>query len=162
MWLMGRDRMKTKRLFETCYIGFSMNFFHEVFNKNRKPEDTLTTSETFCMEVIYSLGKPTVNQFASYLHLTSPNAAYKVNHLVKKGYLDKVQSEQDKRVFYLIPTKKYHDNYAISHNYVNRILNQTKKRLTKEEWATFGKILSVIQEEQEKDKKGISKGISSK
>ena len=86
------NKQQYKALFEKIYIGTSMNFFHEVFNKKGKPDDALTTSEVFSMEVIYSLGRPTVNQFARYLHLTSPNAAYKVNHLVQKGYLTKTQS----------------------------------------------------------------------
>ena len=142
------NKKNLKALFEKIYISSSMNFFHEVFNKEDKPEEALTTSEVFSMEVIYSLGRPTVNQFARYLHLTSPNAAYKVNHLVKKGYLNKMQSQTDKRVFYLEPTEKYMEHYAIHHAYVDRIFEDMNQELSNEEWETLEHILRILEEKQ--------------
>ena len=142
------NKQQYKALFEKIYIGTSMNFFHEVFNKKGKPDDALTTSEVFSMEVIYSLGRPTVNQFARYLHLTSPNAAYKVNHLVQKGYLTKTQSQTDKRVYYLEATEKYYSYYAINHSYVDRIFDFLAERLSDEEWVVFKRILDILDQEQ--------------
>ena len=145
--------MNAKKLIESVYNSFHMNFIYEMYSKKGRPADPLTTSEIFSMEVIVALGRPTVNQFASYLHLTSPNAAYKVNHLVSKGYLNKIQSETDKRVFYLEATQKYLDHYAINRSYTERVFARTRKRLTKEEWATFKKVMTVIHEEQEAESK---------
>ena len=141
-------KQQLKKKFEQIFIGTSMNFFHEVFDKKGKPDEALTTSEVFSMEVIYSLGRPTVNQFAKYLHLTSPNAAYKVNHLVQKGYLRKTQSQTDKRVYYLEPTEKYYSYYAINHSNVERIFDGLNEQLTDDEWKVFEKILNVISSEQ--------------
>ena len=141
-------KQQLKKKFEKIFIAASMNFYHEVFDKKGKPQEALTTSEVFSMEVIYSLGRPTVNQFAKYLHLTSPNAAYKVNHLVQKGYLKKTQSQTDKRVYYLEPTEKYYSYYAINHSNVDRIFDGLAEHLTDDEWVVFEKILNVLGDEQ--------------
>ena len=87
----------TEKLFEDVYLNFKLHFYQMVFKNFENGEATLTTVESFCMEVIYALGNPTVNQFATFIGISSPNAAYKINNLIKKGYLNKVQSDTDKR-----------------------------------------------------------------
>ena len=141
----------SKELFEKVYTQFKMHFYREVFSNFEKREATLTTVETFCMEVIYALKRPTVNEFASFLHMSSPNAAYKVNNLVKKGYLKKVQSEDDKREFYLQVTDKYMSYYNISASYVDAKMDKIKARMSDEEWGDFRHVLEVILEELDED-----------
>ena len=141
----------TKELFEKVYTQFKMHFYQEVFSNFEKREATLTTVETFCMEVIYALKRPTVNEFASFLHMSSPNAAYKVNNLVKKGYLKKVQSEDDKREFYLQVTDKYMSYYNISASYVDAKMDKIKARMSDKEWGDFRHVLEVILEELDED-----------
>ena len=83
--------------FDSVYTKFKLHFYQKVFERWEDREATLTTVETFCMEIIYAMKNPTVNEFASVANLSSPNAAYKVNSLVKKGYLRKIQSKEDKK-----------------------------------------------------------------
>ena len=77
--------MTTEELFAKVYTQFKMHFYRAVFRNFENREATLTTVETFCMEVIHAMGRPTINEFASFLRMSSPNAAYKVNNLVKIG-----------------------------------------------------------------------------
>ena len=49
-----------------------------------------------------------------------PNAAYKIGSLVKKGYVEKIQSTTDRREYNLRPTQKYIDYYNISYSYLHR------------------------------------------
>ena len=58
------------------------------------------------MESIQALGRPTVNEFAGFMRISPPNAAYKVNSLVKKGYIERRQDPKDRRVVLLYPTEK--------------------------------------------------------
>lgn len=102
--------------FSKVYTKFKMHFYQKMFEKLQERETSLTTVETFCMEIIYALDKPTVAQFADMANISSPNAAYKINNLVKKGYLKKVQSEEDKREYHLEVTQKYIDYYNISNS----------------------------------------------
>lgn len=133
--------------FNKVYTKFKLHFYKEVFKKWRDREVSLTTVETFCMEIIHALGKPTVSEFASFTSLSSANAADKINNLVKKGYLNKVQSDEDKRIYYLEVTKKYIDYYNISYQYLKEVMSKLENRFTSEENMVLEKILRVMSEE---------------
>ncbi len=143
--------MTTEQMFQKVYTNFKMHFYRQVFGNFDEREATLTTVETFCMEVINAMDNPTVNEFASFIKISSPNAAYKVNSLVKKGYLTKTQSEIDRREFHLHVTQKYLDYYNVSTKYVTDVLKKVKKSMSKEEWQDFRHTLEIIMEEQESD-----------
>jgi len=133
--------------FNKVYTKFKLHFYKEVFKKWRDREVSLTTVETFCMEIIHALGKPTVSKFASFTSLSSANAADKINNLVKKGYLNKVQSDEDKRIYYLEVTKKYIDYYNISYQYLKEVMSKLEDRFTSEENKVLEKMLRVMSEE---------------
>ena len=99
------------------------------------------------MEIINAANGPTVNEFAKIANLSSPNAAYKVNNLMKKGYLEKVQSTEDKREYHLYVTQKYLDYYNISYQYLDTVMNRLEGRFTKEEMETVKRVLKVMDEE---------------
>ena len=84
-----------EQAFFNVYTKFKLHFYQEIFRRFQDREASLTTVETFCMETIMALGTPTVNEFATFMRISPPNAAYKVNSLVKKGYIRKVQSRED-------------------------------------------------------------------
>ena len=133
--------------FNKVYTKFKLHFYKEVFKKWRDREVSLTTVGTFCMEIIHALGKPTVSEFASFTSLSSANAADKINNLVKKGYLNKVQSDEDKRIYYLEVTKKYIDYYNISYQYLKEVMSKLEDRFTTEENKVLEKMLRVMSEE---------------
>ena len=121
--------------FLQVYTKFKLHFYKALFEKIQKRETSLTTVETYCIEIIDAMGSPTIGEFASFIQISSPNAAYKVNSLIKKGYLEKVQSEDDKREYHLAVTDKYRDYYNLSTNYVKKIATRMKERFTEEELA---------------------------
>ncbi len=141
----------TEELFEKVYTDFKMHFYRAVFHKFSNREASLTTVETFCMEVIYAMKNPTVNEFANFIQISSPNAAYKINNLIQKGYLTKVQSREDKREYYLQVTQKYLDYYNISTSYVSEVLDRVRQAMTPEERGYFHRSLEIILEELKKD-----------
>ncbi len=133
--------------FSRVYSKFKLHFYQKVFEKFQDREASLTTVETFCMEIIYAAKGPTVNEFAKIANLSSPNAAYKVNNLIKKGYLKKVQSTEDRREYHLYVTQKYLDYYNISYQYLDTVLGRLEGRFTQEELETVAKVLKVMDEE---------------
>lgn len=145
--LEGKDRDMLQDAFSKVYTKFKMHFYRKVFERLQDRETSLTTVETFCMEIIYALNKPTVAEFAEVANLSSPNAAYKVNNLVKKGYLKRVQSETDKREFHLEVTEKYLNYYNISYNYMETVMSRIEERFTPEEIQTLVKVLQIMDEE---------------
>lgn len=136
-----------EQVLNEVYNKFKMQFYQKVFTRFEDREASLTTVETFCVETIYALGSPTVNEFASFAGISPPNAAYKVNSLIKKGYLKKRQSETDKREYHLEVTQKFHEYYNISYRYLEVVADRVKKRFTPEEVEQFEHILSVMSNE---------------
>ena len=132
--MLGREAdIMLEESFLDVYTKFKLHFYQEVFSRFQNREASLTAVETFCMEIILALKEPTINEFASFAHISSPNAAYKVNSLIQKGYVEKVQSPHDRREYHLRPTKKYMDYYNISSNYLKEVMDRVLRRFTPEE-----------------------------
>lgn len=133
--------------FDRIYTKFKLHFYQAVFSRFQTREASLTAVETFCMEIIRALDEPTVNEFASFANISSPNAAYKVNSLIRKGYVEKVQSPSDRREYHLRPTQKFHDYYNLSSAYIQEVMNRVRERFTPEEVAQMDRVLSIVGQE---------------
>ena len=133
--------------FNEVYTKFKLHFYRAVFGRFKRREATLTTVETFCMEIILALGEPTVNEFSNFVGISPPNAAYKIGSLVKKGYVEKIQSTTDRREYYLRPTQKYIDYYSISYSYLHTVIERVRQRFPAEDCDKMEQMLSVISTE---------------
>lgn len=133
--------------FFNVYTKFKLHFYKEIFQRFQTREASLTTVETFCMETILALGTPTINEFASFMYISPPNAAYKINSLVKKGYIRKVQSEVDRREYHLEVTQKYIEYYNISSSYMLEVMDRISQRFSKEDCQKLAEMLSIINKE---------------
>ena len=133
--------------FEMVYTKFKLHFYQEIFVRFQNREASLTTVETFAMETIQALGNPTVNEFASFMRISPPNAAYKINSLIRKGYIEKVKSEHDRREYHLRPTQKYMHYYNISNDYVRTVMERIQKRFSPADCAKIEEMLTVIDRE---------------
>ena len=133
--------------FSNVYTKFKLHFYQKVISRIQDREASLTTVEAFCMEIIHALGKPTVNEFASFVNISPPNAAYKVNSLVKKGYLTREQSDDDKREYHLCVTQKYNDYYNISYHYLSTVMDRIQRRFSPEDVERLEAVLHIISSE---------------
>lgn len=138
-------------IFAEIYTKFKMHFYRQVFKGVGSSETNLTTVEIFCMECITSLNDPTVAEFSRFMNISTPNAAYKVNNLVQKGYVEKIQSAQDKREFHLRPTKKYLEYSDVSDSYIKAVMNRAKDRFSEEEIRKIEDLLRIVSEELMQD-----------
>ena len=71
--------------FQAVYTKFKLHFYQKVFHRFATREATLTTVESFCMEGIMAMGEPTIAEFSRMMQISTPNAAYKIGSLVRKG-----------------------------------------------------------------------------
>lgn len=133
--------------FGQVYTKFKLHFYKQIFSRFEDREATLTTVESFCMEVITALGEPTIAQFSHMMNLSTPNAAYKINSLVKKGYVERIRSTSDKREYHLRPTQKYLDYYNISYSYLHLVMARAKKRFAPEDLARLEDMLRIVSNE---------------
>ena len=141
------DAAVLDHVFFNVYTKFKLHFYQEIFRRFQDREASLTTVETFCMESIMALGRPSVNEFATFMRISPPNAAYKVNSLVKKGYIRKIQSPEDRREYHLEVTQKYIDYYNISSSYMAEVMDRIVHRFPAEDCAKLEEILTVVSRE---------------
>ena len=133
--------------FQTIYKKFKLHFYREIFGNWTVGEATLTTVETFCMEVIYAMRRPTINEFANFIKISQPNAAYKVNNLIRKGFLRKIRSQKDKREYFLEVTDKYLEYLDIENSYMHKVLERLESRFTKTQLEELDNMLKIISSE---------------
>lgn len=129
--------------FEPIYRYLRLAHYRNLFSMIREKPGSLSATEAFSVEVIYLLGEPTLGEFAEFIGISQPNASYKVNALVAKGYITKQSCESDKRECRLVVTKKFLDYYGdqvpdFSHitegfsEEENNILNKLSRRVENE------------------------------
>jgi DNA-binding MarR family transcriptional regulator len=133
------------------YTKFKIHFYQEMFKHLNSRETSLTTVELFCVEVIYALKNPTVAEFANFINVSSPNAAYKVNSLIQKGYIEKVQSETDRREYHLHVTDKYYNYFNLSQKYVNTVVERSREYFTPEQIELMDNVLRDMSRELMQD-----------
>ncbi|MBQ1327853.1 MAG: winged helix-turn-helix transcriptional regulator [Eubacterium sp.] len=136
-----------KNLLSEVYSKLRILYYRDVFRRIQNRELSLTTTEAYCIEIIGALGKPTINEFASFIGISSPNATYKVNSLIKKGYLKKQQSGTDKREFILEVTSKYYKYWNINEKYMDIVEQRLKEKLSPEEYESFNGVLQKALDE---------------
>ena len=136
-----------EEIFRRVYTKFKLHFYRTVFTRFQTREASLTTVETVCMEIIMALGRPTINEFSSFVGISPPNAAYKINNLVQKGYVTKEQSPEDKREYHLVVTQKYIDYYNISYRYLGTVMNRIKERFSPADVSKLEEMLTIISSE---------------
>lgn len=91
---------------QRLYRQLRLTSYRQIFGAIRERSGSLSATEAFSADVIQLLGAPTLSQFAQYLGISQPNATYKINNLVAKGYVEKVPSPGDRREIRLQPAGK--------------------------------------------------------
>ncbi|MDD5921853.1 MAG: MarR family transcriptional regulator [Eubacteriales bacterium] len=132
--------------FGRLYNKMKLQLYTRVLQTSEGP-DPLNPQEVISMEIIAALHRPTVAEFAHFAHLSAPNAAYRVNRLVKKGYLLRKQSEIDKREYHLKPTKRYLERYGSIYSYITVVSDRIRERFSNEDVEKLDKMIHIIESE---------------
>ena len=67
--------------------------------------------------------------------------------LLRKGYITRVRSTEDKREYHLNVTEKYMKDYGITYDYMNVVMKRIRERFSPEEVEQLEEILDVISTE---------------
>ncbi len=133
--------------FAEVYDKFKLQFYRRVFELVRERDGSLSAMEAFSLEVIHMLGEPTVGRFAEFLNISQSNATYKVNNLIKKGYLVRQNSTVDRREYHLILSEKYYTYMNIYANYELTVMRRIRGACSEEDIAAFDRVLQVMSSE---------------
>lgn len=135
-----------ENLFEKLYLQFRANYYRRMVKVIGVREGSLSATEGYCVEIIHLLGQPTVTQFASYLGISMPNAMYKINSLVGKGYIVKVHSTEDRRECRLHVTDKFLNYYGLNNQDNAQLMKDIRETFDEKELAQLeGVIERVLQ-----------------
>lgn len=138
-----------EREFEKLYFKFRDNYCKNLFSNVNEEEDGLNPTESYCVEAIYLLKRPTVHQFANFVNISQPNATYRINNLISKGYVRKVMSTEDRREYYLEVTDKFSKDYGINASYNSELISKIYSSFTPEEIEKIDHFLMRINETYE-------------
>ena len=133
--------------FSKVYDKFKLQFYRKVFELVRERDGSLSAMEAFSLEVIQMLGTPTVGQFADFLNISQSNATYKVNNLIKKGYIERQNSQLDRREYHLVLSEKYYRYIGLLSSYENTVTERMVKRFSQEDIAKFDEMLRIVSDE---------------
>ena len=133
--------------FSKIYNKFKLLLYTRILKNHEESKEALSSLEVICMEIIVALGAPTIAEFSKFARMSAPNAAYRVNKLVTKGYVERVQSTVDKREYHLRPTEKYSRDYGDIFNYIDVVSARIRKSFGPEDSERLSGMLSVIADE---------------
>lgn len=128
--------------FQSVYNMFKMNFYASMCANSKE----LTMQEAFSLDIIYMLERPTILEYANYMGISQPNATYKVNQMIEKGYLIKTVCEEDKRAFRLQVTDKFLECYRDNDRFIKKTLDDIENIFTQEEVKLLEKMLVTVRE----------------
>ena len=133
--------------FIEVYDKFRIQFFRKIFERVKERDGSLSAMEALSLDVIRALDEPTVGQFADFLNISQSNATYKVNSLIKKGYLERRNSESDRREYHLVLSDKFYRYLELKTSYEVTVVQRMKDRFTDEDIAKFSEMLTVMSHE---------------
>lgn len=151
-----------EKLFTDVYEKFKLNFYNSIFKGFEDRQAGLTSTEIFCLEVINALGKPTIGELTRFMEISQPNMAYRVSQLLKKGYIEKIQSQDDRREYFLQPTSKFYEYYNLRNKYIQTVIGRIQENFTEEEVKTLEKILNLTSAELMPEVTGFMESLKSK
>ena len=135
-----------ERSFEKLYLQFRANYLRQMFAASESDDRGLSAAEFFGAETVYLLSQPTVSEFAAFLNVSLPNANYKINNLVKKGYVKKEVCENDKREFRLSVTPKFLKDYGMNSKWTRFALRRIRECFSAEERQNLDHMIRRISE----------------
>ncbi len=136
-----------EKSFLEVYDKFKLQFYRKVFEHVRERDGSLSAMEGFSLEVIQILGEPTISEFADFLNISQSNATYKVNNLIKKGYLERANSQVDRREYHLILSEKYYSYLRMFTNYEQKVVERMKERFSPEDAEKLDEMFQIISNE---------------
>ena len=138
--------MLEKNLFRV-FDKLKFQFYRRIFDTVREREGSLSAMEAFSLEIISMLNAPTVSQFADFLNISQSNATYKVNSLIRKGYIIRENSDTDRREYHLVLSEKFYRYMSLLTSYEDLVYERMLQRFSPAELETFSRMMSVISDE---------------
>ena len=130
-----------------CYERFRLSTYRSMFGLLRERDGSLSATEAFSVDVIHLLQGPTIKEFADCLGISQPNATYKVNQLIQKGYVQKIPSMEDRRETHLQVTDRYLRYSERGSRSLVQAMEVLQTRFSQEEMEVFSRVIRALSDE---------------
>ena len=130
--------------FDKLYLMFRVNYYRQFVKEIGAKEGSLSATESYCVELIHLMKRPTVSDFANYLGISVPNANYKINSLVSKGYVVRQTSATDRREHHLVVTDKFLNYYGLKDRVISELLQSIRSDFSENEVENFSDMLGRV------------------
>ena len=104
----------------------------------------VTTNDMHVIEAIGMEGAKNMTSVARSLEVTTGTLTIAINSLVKKGYVDRVRSEEDRRVVLISLSDKGKRAYLHHRRFHERMIESVVEELTEEEQRILEKALAKL------------------
>ncbi len=132
-----------RKAMEEIYSHVLIRYYQNLFASKNKEITDLNAMEISMLEIIYHLQQPTYSELSAFMNISQPNLTYRINNLIKKGYVESIVDEKDRRKHYLSVTGKFLDFYEIDNEYLSQISWQVMEQLSPKEHQVLEKILNI-------------------
>lgn len=133
------------------YRRLRLTSYRRIFGSIRERSGSLSATEAFSADVIQLMGAPTLSQFAQHLGISQPNATYKINNLVAKGYVEKVPSPGDRREIRLQPAEKLRKYMERGEGGLEQAVQTLQKTYTDQQLELAARVLTTLLDEVEEE-----------
>ena len=104
----------------------------------------LSMKQIVYLEMISRLEKPTFGDLAKRLSVTRPSVTSIIAKLIQKGYVQRIQSSEDRRSFYILLTEKGQALSEMHKNLHHKIAEHLSRNLSEDELHQLGLLLNKI------------------
>jgi DNA-binding MarR family transcriptional regulator len=104
----------------------------------------LSMRQVYYLETILSMESPTFSDVAQKLGFTKPSVTAIVDKLIRKGYVEKVQSEKDRRTYHIVPTKKAAEFSKLHENTHRQMAQIFIQNLSSDEIQQLARLLQKV------------------
>jgi DNA-binding MarR family transcriptional regulator len=107
-------------------------------------DEGFTARQIVYIDTIHALGNPNLGEIAKKLELSKPSVTAIVDKLESKGYIDKFQSDEDRRSFHVHLSEKGKNLVKMHNETHNKIVDMIQKNLDDEELETLVTLLNKV------------------
>lgn len=104
----------------------------------------VTINDIHVIEAIGMEEQKNMTTVAKSLHVTTGTLTISINSLVKKNYVERVRSEEDRRVVLVSLTEKGKKAFLHHRQFHDKLVNEIVEQLSDEEKRVLGKALNRI------------------
>ena len=134
---------------KSLYEKVRLQHYRDLFSRVQERDGSLSATEAYAADVIYLLGSPTVSAFADTLGISQPNATYKINNLVSKGYATRTSSDADRRECRVSVGDRFYSYYNTDYPFIAESVETLTQRYTPEELALLERMIEDMRKSME-------------